>query len=418
MIFSRPENWLYLGENCHEVLHLAVPSCVGCSVDIFLSGLRYSLKLYTAFYLLSDVLRRRHPKAVLLRTVPYILRSSLFLTTHGAVFVACICLLRKLLGRFYHYSTALIPAVIGGVAILIERKSRRGVLAGYAGTLAVEVLYNMLKFRGYISPLPYGDVLLFSFGSSVLLHSYHSEPGLRDIVGSFLRVLFKPWVPAGLTMLTDMLYSRPSLSSMLIITFIRIAWVALWSFVVGYLTQAAFSVFKARSKALKQPNKLLHALLNSDNAKLGAFLATLAGGFKVLNTLFMFLPIPYDSRLLLAGLISGLSMLWFRSSVISVYIAGKALEELYFKAVGEGWLPKFYYGDAVLYALACGILFHTVFLEGHNIRFPYWNFINHLVNGRLEQMNYNILDRFGTHASKRVREIRDERQRKKEKQHS
>ena len=384
-------------------------------MDMFLSGLRYALKMYTAFYLLSDVLRRRHPKAVLLRTFPYIFRSSLYFTTHGTVFAACVCLLRKLLGRFYHYSTAFVPAVIGGVvAILIERKSRRGVLAGYTGILAVEVLYNMLKYRGYISPLPYGEVLLFSFGSSVLLHSYHSEPGLHNAVGSFLRVLFKPWVPADLTSLTNMQYSRPLLSSMMI-TFIEIAWIALWSFMVGYLTRAAF---KFQSKALKQPNKLLHALINCDNAKLGAFLATLTGGFKALNTLFMFLPIPYDVRLLLAGLISGLSMLWFRSSTISVYIAGKAVEELYFKAVGKGWLPKFYYGDALLYALGCGILFHTVFLEGHNIRLPYWNFINQIVNGQLQQMNYNVLDRFGTHASKRVQELKAEQQRKKEKQHS
>ena len=318
------------------------------------------------------------------------------------------------MGRFYCYSTAFVPAVIGGfIAILIERKSRRGVLAGYASTLAVEALYNMLKYRGYVSPLPFGEVLLFSFGSSVLLHSYHSESGLHDAVGSVLRLLFKPWVPASLTALTDMLNMRPSLSSMLMTVLIRIAWIALWSFQVGYLTQAAFSVFKARFKAFKDPKKLLRALLHPSNAKLGAFLATLAGGFKLLNTLFMFLPISQDVRLLLAGLISGLSICWFRSSVISVYIAGKAVEVLYFKAVGKEWLPKFYYGDALLFAFAVGVLIHAVFLERHNVQPPYWNFVDRLTGGHLQQMNYDALDCFGTHASKGVGEVEEE-QRKKE----
>ena len=71
--------------------------------------------------------------------------------------------------------------------------------------------------------------------------------------------------------------------------------------------------------------------------------------------------------------ISGLSICWFRSSVISVYIAGKAVEVLYFKAVGKEWLPKFYYGDALLFALAVGVLIHAVFLERHNVQPPYWN---------------------------------------------
>jgi len=33
---------------------------------------------------------------------------------------------------------------------------------------------------------------------------------------------------------------------------------------------------------------------------------------------------------------------------------------LFFKAVERGWLRKWYYGDVVLYALGCAILFHAV----------------------------------------------------------
>ena len=371
-----------------------------------------------ALHSLLPALGRPPTKAPKRRAATYILQSSLFLTASGTVPCACICLLRKLLGRFYCYSTAFVPAVIGGgLAILIERKSRRGGLAVYGSTLAVQALFNMLKYRGYVTPLPYGEVLLFSVGSSVLLHSYHSESGLHDAVGSFLRFLFKPWVPAGLTMLTDMLSSRPSLSSMLVTMLIRIAWIALWSFQVGYLIQAGLSVLRAGYQAFKNPKKLLHALLNPNNVKLGVFLATLAGGFKLLNALFMFLPISQDFRLLLAGLISGLSISWFRSSVISVYIAGKAVEVLYFKAVGKGWLPKFYYGDVVLFAIAVGVLIHAVFMERHDVQVPYWNFVNKLVGGHLQGINYDVLDHFGTHASKGVRAVEGKQQREEENSH-
>ena len=35
---------------------------------------------------------------------------------------------------------------------------------------------------------------------------------------------------------------------------------------------------------------------------------------------------------------------------------------LYFKAVERGWLKKWYYGDVLVYAVSCGILFHAVSL--------------------------------------------------------
>ncbi len=33
---------------------------------------------------------------------------------------------------------------------------------------------------------------------------------------------------------------------------------------------------------------------------------------------------------------------------------------LYFKAVRRGWARNYYYGDAVLYALATAVIFHVV----------------------------------------------------------
>ena len=126
---------------------------------------------------LSDVLRGKHPKAFLLQTVPHILRSCCFLAINGGGFIMFVCLVRcashptphmyslsltphvlplphptctpspsphyhthlhtcslclcsfcrKLIGRFYFYTTAFLPAFLAAiVAILCERKSRSG----------------------------------------------------------------------------------------------------------------------------------------------------------------------------------------------------------------------------------------------------------------------------------------------------
>lgn len=40
---------------------------------------------------------------------------------------------------------------------------------------------------------------------------------------------------------------------------------------------------------------------------------------------------------------------------------------LYFKAVERGWLKKWYYGDVLVYAVSCSILFHAVSLCEPNL---------------------------------------------------
>ena len=102
---------------------------------------------------------------------------------------------------------------------------------------------------------------------------------------------------------------------------------------------------------------------------------------QLVNTLLYYLPMPRDVRLLVAGLLAGLSMYFFRSTSLSLYVAGKAIEVsrlkychftssckhhelllqlLYFKAVERGWLKSWYYGDVLVYALSTATIFHAV----------------------------------------------------------
>ena len=45
------------------------------------------------------------------------------------------------------------------------------------------------------------------------------------------------------------------------------------------------------------------------------------------------------------------------------------------------------------------------FFEAHNMRRTYWQFLLSASGGRIGQLNWDEIDRFGTHASKRPCEI-------------
>ena len=45
------------------------------------------------------------------------------------------------------------------------------------------------------------------------------------------------------------------------------------------------------------------------------------------------------------------------------------------------------------------------FFEAHNMRRSYWQFLLSASGGRIGQLNWDEIDRFGTHASKRPCEI-------------
>lgn len=286
---------------------------------------------------------------------------------------------------------------------------------GYCDTLAVEMVFSALKHRGYVLSLPYGEVMMFSFATAVLLHKYKSPAGLRDAVGSVFGGLLRPWQPAALTVfLSSFRGQPPSLLNGGPPALLSVAMIMVWSFAVGYLLQLAISLLSKGTAVLSDKEKAKRCFFNWYSVKFGAFLAALAGGFKALNSFLLLLPLTRDTRLLIAGALAGLSMCVIRSSSISLYVAGKALEVLYMAGVERGWLWSWYYGDVLLYALAVAILLHSVFFESHNLRMAYWKFLGKITRGRLFQLDYEALDFFGTQASTRIREV--ERSRHKEKQ--
>ncbi|RVE55351.1 hypothetical protein OJAV_G00237230, partial [Oryzias javanicus] len=114
--------------SCYEVGHTWEPSCVRSAVDITGAALDVSFKIYAPLYLIAAILRRRKKDYYVKRLLPEILWSTSFLTANGSLFIVFFCILRKLFGGFYSWSAfgAALPASY--IAILLERKSRRGLL--------------------------------------------------------------------------------------------------------------------------------------------------------------------------------------------------------------------------------------------------------------------------------------------------
>lgn len=83
-----------------------------------------------------------------------------------------------------------------------------------------------------------------------------------------------------------------------------------------------------------------------------------------------------------------------------MYLFTKLVETMYFKGIEAGRFPYFPHADTVLYAISTAICFQATVMEVQNLRPSYWKFLLRLTKGRFALMNRQLLDVFGTHASR------------------
>ncbi|KAJ6634363.1 hypothetical protein lerEdw1_014060 [Lerista edwardsae] len=102
---------------------------------------------------------------------------------------------------------------------------------------------------------------------------------------------------------------------------------------------------------------------------------------------------------LIAGSLAGVSMMFYKSTTISMYLASKLVETIYFKGIEAGKVPYFPHADSIIYAVSTAICFQAAVMEVQNLRPSYWKFLLRLTKGRFAIMNRKLLDVFGTEAS-------------------
>ncbi|XP_077403488.1 transmembrane protein 135 [Vanacampus margaritifer] len=431
--------------NCYEVGHTWNPSCMQATVDITRGALEVSFKIYSLLYVIAAILRRRKKDYYLKRLLPEILQSTSFLTANGGLYIFFFCILRKLLGGFYSWSAGFGSALPASyIAILLERKSRRGLLTIYMTNLATEALFRMAVTRGLVRPIKHGEVLLFCITASLYMFFFRSKDGLKGFAFSALKfIIGKEEIPSHSVVAEQvaanpreapaasepshasampvesrskslLAYTRELLDSICkrgpkhrcckhqhdnCISYCIKAFVRMFS--VGYLIQCCLKVPSAFRYLFSKPSRLPSLFYNKDNFQLGAFLGSFVSIYKGASCLLRWLrDIDNELHALVAGFLAGISMFFYKSTSISMYLFSKLVETLYFKGIEAGHFPYFPQADTYLYAVSTAICFQAAVMEMQNIRPAYWKFLLRLTKGRFGLMNRQLLDVFGTHASR------------------
>nr|XP_020495541.1 transmembrane protein 135 [Labrus bergylta] len=433
--------------NCYEIGHTWSPSCVQSAVDITRGALEVSFKIYAPLYLIAAVLRRRKKDYYLKRLLPEILWSTSFLTANGGLYIVFFCILRKLLGGFYTWSAGFGSALPASyIAILLERKSRRGLLTIYMTNLATETLFRMAVTRGIVTPIKHGEVLLFCITSSLYMYFFRSQDGLKGFAFSALKFIIgkeeipthpvtaenicpRPQERAAAIEAEDRQVSaeRPSSRRKTLVAYVRELLESICKkgprhrcckhyqdncisycvkgfvrmFSVGYLIQCCLKVPSAFRQMFSKPSRLPSLFYNKENFQLGAFLGSFVSIYKGASCLLRWVRnIDDELNALIAGFLAGTSMFFYKSTTISMYLFTKLVETMYFKGIEAGRFPYFPHADTVLYAISTAICFQAAVMEVQNLRPTYWKFLLRLTKGRFALMHRQLLDVFGTQASR------------------
>ncbi|XP_066276774.1 transmembrane protein 135-like isoform X3 [Branchiostoma lanceolatum] len=439
-----------LKANCYEIGHTWNPSCIRAILDILLGGIVESVKIYAPVYVVTGLARRRSKRYWLYKFVPELLQSAVFLGTNAGAFIGCFCLSNKLTGMCYWHNGVTCGTVGSLLAISIERKDRRGMLAVYMFNVALETLCNMAISRGLITPRKHIEVLLFSLTAAGYAYLFRCFGGLSGIFLKGFRFLLGPEeagrpsdarsleseanrsleTEANKSLETEA--NRPATQSgkhsawkqnLTVSRIMRLLKAALVQrhalcvhkhscaryclqgfarmFGMGYAAQAALRVVSSLQAIIRSPGRLLSCLFNKGNLKLGAFLGGFVGIFKFVSCFLRWIR-DQDSELhaIPAGFLAGLCMFFYPSWTISLYLTLKLGELLYMKGIDTGHVPCITHADSLLFAVSTAVVLHACVMEPHNVKPSYWTFIQRLTRQRFGMMNRRTLDAYGTHASK------------------
>ncbi|XP_054380855.1 transmembrane protein 135 isoform X6 [Pongo abelii] len=370
--------------------------------------------------------------------------------------MAFFCILRKILGKFYSWTPgfgAALPASY--VAILIERKSRKPLHFSDSWSSIGEGcsqfiwptwawhprMYLYIIMASGSSPLCHDGVLLFCITAAMYMFFFRCKDGLKGFTFSALRfIVGKEEIPthsfspeaayAKVEQKREQHEEKPRRVNMIglvrkfvdsickhgprhrcckhyednCISYCIKGFIRMFS--VGYLIQCCLRIPSAFRHLFTQPSRLLSLFYNKENFQLGAFLGSFVSIYKGTSCFLRWIRnLDDELHAIIAGFLAGISMMFYKSTTISMYLASKLVETMYFKGIEAGKVPYFPHADTIIYSISTAICFQAAVMEVQTLRPSYWKFLLRLTKGKFAVMNRKVLDVFGTGASKHFQDF-------------
>lgn len=172
-------------------------SCSAHVVSFFLQAYKRALPVYLPVYLIPALIVHRQgllkrPCNIFGKGLLGTARSSLFLSVYCSSAWMWTCLLFRIF-RWCNIPMVAIGTLPTGLALAIEKKSRRIEISLYCFARAVESFFICARDAGYLPEsmnLKRADVVIFSISTAIIMHCYEQE---REVFRSkYLNVL--DWV--------------------------------------------------------------------------------------------------------------------------------------------------------------------------------------------------------------------------------
>lgn len=402
----------------------------------------------------SLLMRGKIPtKAELKRTVMGILQSTLFLTTNAYTFTAFVCLVRRLLGKFYFPTITYIPTFLASLcAILLERPSRRSLLTFYVANVATESYWRMLVSRGLVKSVPYGQVIIFSVCSAVCAYlfriGWHLKQkdsifgSLRFCVGKNEEFNYDPAVGVAGPSNRDenaaerrpqQSQRRAKTGNVILDEIVRVYYETITKlktvarhkscphnnsclyyiasggaklYGVGIGIQLTLSVLFQIRKIVKRPATLKDIFCSKEFTKIGVFLGGYCALYRLVSCMLRHVRGKNaPEHALPAGLVAGMAFASYPNVSVALYVMWKTFQFVYAYGNSAGYLPNVPGFGNFLYCAFTATLFHVAMFEPQNLRGSYFKFLDGLSGGRIAYMSRLPLDVYGLESTRHLEAV-------------
>uniref|UniRef100_A0A6B2L3R6 Transmembrane protein 135 N-terminal domain-containing protein n=1 Tax=Arcella intermedia TaxID=1963864 RepID=A0A6B2L3R6_9EUKA len=364
------------------------------------------MKAYAPLFLLTTLIHtkfRINLKTLVLKTFPLLMRSSLFLGVVASVFPLLVCMNSKV-GNHSGPLYFLLPFISAFLGIIIEKPHRRRELAVYVANQAIELLYRMGTSRGFLPEIKNGREILFTVSFAILVYFHrHHRKVLANSVNQLLKVIvgvesemdfleervskiyfwYKNKFPRSLGFIfsedentapnTRKCKHSYGCKTYAVVGFLK-------AFLLGFFVKTSFVFLPALllgpHKILSNFSKLVSKVLVKSTLQFSLFWGIMSGGPRGTECFLRWIRGTDDGiNSLLAGFVGGLSVVFFSSIDVAMYIASKAAESLFNELVERNVMKPVNHGEVLLFSLSTAALFYASAYEPHNLRRSYFSWL-------------------------------------------